>query len=398
MVKKKSWLLCFFLQFHLFCSALANGGILGGIIAQSPPGFSSSRLYDAYLALQAWKSAITRDPFGITASWAGPNVCSYKGIFCSDSLDMVSGQVVASIDLNHGYLEGSLVKELSYLTDLSILHLNTNRFTGTIPDSFSALVYLSELDLSNNLLSGPFPSVILRLPSLIYLDLRYNHFDGGIPDELFGMNLDAIFLNNNEFEGQIPMSLGNSPASVITLANNKFSGNLPTSFGYVGSRLKEILFMNNQLTGCIPEGVGFLSQMVVLDLSYNSLSGGLPDSLTCLSGIEVFNIAHNEFSGMLPDIICSLSSLANLTVSYNFFSGISEQCSRLVFKNVGFDLSGNCIPGRLMQRPQPQCSGFQGGLNCMRIPSPKPFLCRPLLEEPAMNMVSNFLPPSFPFP
>ncbi|KAJ8643266.1 hypothetical protein MRB53_005014 [Persea americana] len=350
-------------------SALGVGiWIGGGIGGQTPPGSSNSRLHNAYTALQAWKCAITDDPNGILATWVGSDVCSYKGVFCTQPVDMSTDLVVAGIDLNHASLQGTLVKELSLLSDLSIIHLNSNRFTGAVPDSFRELESLSELDLSNNQFSGPFPSATLLIPNLIYLDVRYNYFSGPIPVELFNKDLDAIFLNNNLFDGQIPQSLGNSPASVITLANNRFSGSIPVSFGYMGPGIKEVLLHNNQLTGCIPEGVGLLSEMEVLDLSHNSLSGHLPDTISCLSEIEVLNLAHNQLSGFLSEFVCSLRNLANLTVSYNFLSGFDQECTRLLFRNVGFDFSGNCIPGKNRQRPQPECSGIPGGLNCLRIP------------------------------
>lgn len=403
---EKSWVLAFLLLIlHLGTTKAATFGVGGGIgvgvgvgndgggvvwigggINNSPKssyGSSVPNLDSAYTALQAWKSAITDDPLKILDSWVGSNVCSYKGVFCASPQDETAASssaavsvVVAGIDLNHANLQGTLVKELSLLTDMSLLHLNSNRFAGTVPDTFKDLMSLEELDLSNNQLSGPFPEVILYMPSLVYLDIRFNSFSGSLPQELFNKNLDAIFLNNNQFEGEIPQNLGNSPASVINLANNKLSGNIPASFGFMGSKIKEILFLNNQLTGCIPEGVGLFTEMQVLDVSFNALMGHLPDTLSCLQNIEVLNLAHNQLSGELSDIICSLRSLANLTVAYNFFSGFSQQCSRLFFRNVGFDFSLNCIPGRNMQRPQPECSVIPGGsLSCLRIPTPKPFVC-----------------------
>ncbi|RYQ84651.1 hypothetical protein Ahy_B10g104104 [Arachis hypogaea] len=129
--------------------------------------------------------------------------------------------VVVSIDLNHANLQGTLVKELSLLTDMLfwVLHM-----------------------------------------SLFYLNSN-SYFSGTIPQELFYKNLDALFLNNNQFEGEIPQNLENSPASVINLANNKLSGNIRASFGFMGSKLKDILFLNNQLTGCIPEGVGLFTEI-----------------------------------------------------------------------------------------------------------------------------------------
>ncbi|XP_058074126.1 leucine-rich repeat extensin-like protein 6 [Magnolia sinica] len=356
-------------------------GAGAGTTPQNAPTPASPNFSREITALQAWKSAITDDPFGYMATWVGPDVCSYRGIFCAQPPGMFpESLVVAAIDLNRASLQGTLVKELSLLTDLSILHLNSNRFSGTVPNTFKDLINLSELDLSNNQLSGPFPSVTLLIPRLIYLDLRYNHFSGPISPELFTKGLDAIFLNNNLFDGQIPDNLGNSLASVITLANNKFTGELPPSLGYMGPSLKEILLLNNQLTGCIPEGVGFLTEMQVLDVSYNSLTGHLPDSISCLDEIEVLNLAHNQLSGFVPDIVCTLKSLVNLTVSFNFFSGFSQECSRLFF-HAGFDFSGNCIPGKNMQRPPPECIGVPGSLNCMRTPSARPPMCGPMDQK-----------------
>ncbi|KAK6147795.1 hypothetical protein DH2020_018707 [Rehmannia glutinosa] len=331
------WLLAFLLPIVVTKAAVIVGGgvgvgvggggvwIGGGINTPTTPT-ASSNLNRAYTALQAWKSAITDDPTGVTKSWAGPNVCSYKGVFCSESRDFMgnpAGPVVAAIDLNHANLQGTLVKELSFLTDLSI-------FTSTP--------------------TGP------------------------VPEDLFNKKLDAIFLNNNLFDGELPQNLGNSPASVINLANNRFTGTIPFSLGYVG--IKEILFLNNQLTGCVPQGIGMWSDLQVLDVSSNSLMGHLPDSLSCLSGIEVLNFANNKLSGELPDLVCSLRRLLNLTVAANFFSGLSQDCDRLLFRNVGFDFSLNCIPGKDMQRPEPDCSIVPGGgLSCLRIPSTKPLVC-----------------------
>ncbi|CAH2077607.1 unnamed protein product [Thlaspi arvense] len=335
-----------------------GGGINGGNRNTVPVTAS-------YNALQAWKSTITEDPSGVLKTWVGSDVCSYKGVFCS-------GQSITAIDLNHANLKGTIVKDLAFLSDLNILHLNSNRFYGQIPDSFKSLNSLQELDLSNNGFSGPFPLVTIYIPNLVYLDLRFNNFSGYVPGALFNKRLDAIFLNNNQFEGEIPRNLGNSPASVINLANNRFSGEIPTSFGLTGSRVREVLLLNNQLTGCIPESVGMFSEIEVFDVSYNSLMGHVPDTISCLSAIEVLNLAHNRFSGEVPDLVCSLRNLINLTVSFNFFSEISSECSRISF---GFDFTGNCIPGRNWQRPQPDCSGYSGGaLSCFRMPT-QPLAC-----------------------
>ncbi|KMZ72467.1 hypothetical protein ZOSMA_163G00120 [Zostera marina] len=97
-------------------------------------------------------------------------------------------------------------------------------------------------------------------------------------------------------------------------------------------------FSNNKLTGRIPEDIGFMTNMKVLDFSFNSFTGHLPTSISCLSDIQVFNIAHNQISGVLPDVVCSMRSLVNLTISFNFFSRFSHDCTKSF---QGFNFSGN---------------------------------------------------------
>ncbi|KAK4764298.1 hypothetical protein SAY87_013736 [Trapa incisa] len=396
-----------------------SGGGGGGVwvgggfeTPMAPPSYGVGGGLDvAYRALQAWKASITSDPHGLLRSWVGPNVCSYKGVFCSSTFQDEGGggggggPYVVGIDLNRANLEGSLVEDLTALTRLTLIHLNSNRFSGTIPAGFQALVSLQELDLSNNHLSGPFPAVILSMPSLVYLDLRFNGFYGPLPEILFSRpGLDAILLNDNRFYGEIPVSLLGSQASVINLANNQLSGSIPASFGLGldGSKVREILLLNNRLTGCIPQGIGLFSDVEVFDVSRNSLTGHLPDTISCLDRIEVLNVGHNRLTGILPEMVCSLRTLLNLTLAYNFFSGFSQGCSRLLYGGVGFNFSANCIPEWQLQRPPLECSagGAGAGLSCFRVPVVEPIVCGAMgfLGRAISGLSSTPTPPSTSHP
>ncbi|KAI5021619.1 hypothetical protein ZWY2020_058349 [Hordeum vulgare] len=69
-----------------------------------------------YTALQALKAAIFEDPAAPLSSWQGPNVCVYKGVYCSSpptGAGAAAGAVVAGIDLNHASLKGTLPAALS---------------------------------------------------------------------------------------------------------------------------------------------------------------------------------------------------------------------------------------------------------------------------------------------
>ncbi|KAK9284162.1 hypothetical protein L1049_023330 [Liquidambar formosana] len=258
---------------------------------------SNPKLQQAYIALQAWKRVIYSDPSNFTSNWVGPSVCSYSGVYCAPDPHDPKIQVVAGIDLNHLDIAGFLPDELGLLSDLALLHLNSNRFCGILPQTLANLTFLFELDLSNNRFVGPFPSVVLSLPTLYYLDIRYNEFEGPVPPELFQKDLDAIFLNNNRFTSVIPPNLGGSSASVVVFANNQFGGCIPPSIANLANTLEELLLINTSVSGCLPPEVGFLYKLRVLDVSFNKLVGPIPYSLAGLAHLEQLDLAHNMMSG-----------------------------------------------------------------------------------------------------
>lgn len=300
---------------------------------------------------------IYSDPKNFTSNWVGPSVCNYTGIYCAPSLDDPKVTVVAGIDLNFGDIAGFLPNELGLLSDLSLLHLNSNRFCGIIPMTLRNLTLLHELDLSNNRFVGPFPLVVLSLPSLAFLDLRYNEFEGPLPPQLFNRSFDAVFLNNNRFTSSIPPNLGQGfSASVLVFANNRFRGCLPESIVNFADTLEELVLINTSISGCLPQQVGFLYKLRVLDVSFNNIVGPIPYSLSGLSHLEQLNLGHNMMSGIVPMGVCDLPNLANFTFSYNFFCEEEGICQNLTSKRIVFDDRRNCLPEKPLQRSEKECS------------------------------------------
>ncbi|XP_052190557.1 leucine-rich repeat extensin-like protein 6 [Diospyros lotus] len=312
------------------------------------------RLLHAYIALQAWKHAITSDPNGFTSNWCGPNVCNYTGVYCAPAPDDTHVTTVAGIDLNHAGIAGYLPEELGLLTDLALLHINSNRFCGSLPESFRFLHLLYELDVSNNLFAGKFPNVVLSLPSLKYLDIRFNGFEGDVPSRVFDLKLDALFINNNRFQSSLPANFGNSPVSVVVLANNNWNVCFPPSIKKMGGTLNEIVLRNVGLKGCLPPEIGLLKAVRVLDVSSNMVAGKLPESIGGMQSLEELNVAHNVLSGEIPASIYSLPKLGNFTYSNNYFYGEPGACQKLQ----EIDDGRNCIPARPGQRPAEECKAF----------------------------------------
>ncbi|KAL7601404.1 hypothetical protein Lser_V15G24529 [Lactuca serriola] len=323
-------------------------------------GFESELLRGYYDVIQAFKKKVTIDPTGITKTWEGNNICrDYKGFIC-DIVPDVKQKTISGVNFNNRNLYGpnlTLTEFLSGLKDLAFFHANSNNFTGTIPTDIGTLRYLYELDLSNNKLSGNFPNQVLHATKLEFLDLRFNAFFGVVPPQVFLLGLDLLFINNNNFEQTLPENLGSTPALYLTLANNKFVGGIPRSIGQASNTLLEVLFLNNQLTDCLPYEIGLLNKSTVLDVGFNQLTGPIPYSLQCLEKMELLNLANNKFYNGVPEPLCNLPELSNFTASYNYFTLVGPKCRELINKGV-LDVKMNCIFYLPNQRSKADCANF----------------------------------------
>ncbi|KAG4205739.1 hypothetical protein ERO13_A04G121501v2 [Gossypium hirsutum] len=83
-----------------------------------------------------------------TGDWVGSNVCNYTGVFCSEALDDKSLTVVSGVDLNHADIAAHFPAEMGYMTDLALIHINSNRFCGIVPKTMSRLKLMYEFDIS----------------------------------------------------------------------------------------------------------------------------------------------------------------------------------------------------------------------------------------------------------
>ncbi|KAI3834198.1 hypothetical protein MKX03_030005 [Papaver bracteatum] len=325
-----------------------------------PLVFLDERLAVVFPVIQRFKNLITSDPFNVTSTWVGANVCNYKGFYCESPPDNSSALSLASVDFNGYKLRASsLVGFIDSLPDIALFHANTNEFGGLIPSNISNLRYLYELDLSNNRFTGAFPTAVFGIKSLTFFDIRFNSFNGLVPSQIFAQPLDVLFINNNNFLQTLPQNLGSTTSFYLTLANNKFAGPIPRSIGKASKTLVEVLFLNNELSGCLPYEIGYLKEATVFDASSNCITGPLPCSFGCLAKMEILNFAGNLLYGVIPEVVCALGNLANLTLSGNYFTGVGPLCKKLIQSGV-LDVRMNCIHGYGLenQRSLAECAVF----------------------------------------
>ena len=240
------------------------------------------------------------------------------------------GSQMKMIDLSQNQFTGILPRSLSNCRMLEILNLGSNQFNDVFPSWLGTLPELRILILRHNGFYGVVasPTTNFLAPKLHILDLSANNFTGKLPFEYFRnwecmrkadannftpMRASKIFwfggFAHREF---FPYSMtiinkGNELVypkiievfSAIDLSNNKFNGNIPEFIGNLNG-LQLLNLSNNNLTGHIPSSLENLTTLESLDLSQNKLSGQIPEQLKQLTFLESFNVSYNQLTGPIP--------------------------------------------------------------------------------------------------
>lgn len=269
-------------------------------------------------ALQSLKDAWQNIP----PTWKNSNdPCgSWEGVTCNNSrvtalglstmglTGKLSGDIgglseLRSLDLSYnGGLTGSLSPRIGDLQKLNILILAGCGFTGNIPDEIGNLADLSFLALNSNNFSGRIPPSLGKLSQLYWLDLADNQLTGSIPvSTITSPGLDQL-----------------KHAKHFHFNKNKLSGTISEQLFSPDMVLIHVLFDGNQLSGNIPESLGYVQTLEVLRLDRNTLTGKVPANLNNLTNVNELNLAHNDLKGPFPDL-SQMNSLNYVDLSNNSF-------------------------------------------------------------------------------
>ncbi|KAL7163506.1 hypothetical protein ACSBR2_039587 [Camellia fascicularis] len=96
------------------------------------------------------------------------------------------------------------------------------------------------------------------------------------------------------------------------------------------SRLQYLNLSNNALVGPIPETLGRLISLTVLDLSFNDFDNSMLHCLSNLSSLVHMDISSNNFKSLIPDALGRLTTLTFLDLSDNNFDNSIGNLSTLV--------------------------------------------------------------------
>ena len=149
-------------------------------------------------------------------------------------------------------------------------------------------------------------------------------------------------------KGTIPDVLGHlNDLQVLDLSRNELTGVIPDALGQL-NELETLNLSHNELTGPIPDALGQLSYLETLNLVHNWLTGPIPDALGQLNELETLNLSHNELTGIIPDALGQLNELETLDLSNNELTGELPGALAQLTNLTALYLSGNqltgCIP------------------------------------------------------
>ncbi|WVZ51093.1 hypothetical protein U9M48_002271 [Paspalum notatum var. saurae] len=206
----------------------------------------------------------------------------------------------------------------------------------------SRIFVLIDIDRSNNSLSGEFPCPEQNYKCLVFLDLARNNFSGTVPMRIGNLvGLHFLRLSHKKFSGEIPESITDLRClQYLDIADNVLSGSLPrhlSSFtlmilNYWAGRPQETWPCNlydppsvyhgaSLLSGELPEDLGNLNGLQILNLSWNQLSGNVPSRIGSMKSLESLDLSRNMLSREIPASLSNLTFLGYLDLSYNNLIG-----------------------------------------------------------------------------
>ena len=153
------------------------------------------------------------------------------------------------------------------------------------------------------------------------MDFSHNQFNGNLPinlldnfklmansDKNIGLNTTNGHVDDSYYEASVSLTVKGNDVEIkrilyiytsIDFSSNQFNGTIPQVIGELKS-LRLLNLSHNDLTGHIPSLLGNMYLLESLDISSNQLTGNIPLQLTNLTYLSTLNLSENHLSGIIP--------------------------------------------------------------------------------------------------
>ncbi|KAF7063108.1 hypothetical protein CFC21_069638 [Triticum aestivum] len=373
-------------------------------------------------ALLSFHKGITSDSAHVLASWHGHDCCQWRGVSCSNQTchviklhlrntspglytagscsdaNSLVGEISPSLlSLNHlQHLDlsmncllgpnGHIPQFLGSMENLRYLNLSGMTFTGRVPSQLGNLTKLQHLDLGKGYYYGMYStdiSWLTNLPLLQYLSMStinlsriadWPHTLNMIPS-LRVINLAECLLDT---ASQSLPHLNLTKLEKLDLSLNNLDHSIASSWFWKVSSLKYLSLQGNLqanwLFGKLPDAIGNMTSLKVLDVSFTNLNEtGNLKNLCCLEILDLsgnlmngdiavlmeglpqcaweklqeLHFRGNKFMGTLPNVVGEFSSLRKLDlVNNNLVGAIPPGLMNLAHLTI-LDFSENQLNGNV---------------------------------------------------
>ncbi|PHT82913.1 hypothetical protein T459_11356, partial [Capsicum annuum] len=238
---------------------------------------------------------------------------------------------VLSIQANQ--LMGSIPFTIFNISRIEIIAFTGNSLSGSLPNGLcNGLPILKEHYLCTNKLHGHMPTSLSNCSQLQILSLSKNEFDGPIHSEIGKLNLSI-----NQLSVLIPNSLGylthlkllnlaENNLTTLSLTLNPLNGMLSASTGNLSTSLRNFYANVCKIKGRIPNELWNLSRLLDLDLSRNYLVGSIPTSIGNLRNLQGLSLSNNKLTGFIRDQICKFQHFGDIYFGQNQLAGLLPNC------------------------------------------------------------------------
>ncbi|KAH0680923.1 hypothetical protein KY290_023084 [Solanum tuberosum] len=180
-------------------------------------------------------------------------------------------------------------------------------------------------------------------PNLKEIYLGINNLTGVFPAFISNASrLTVLDLSNNILSGSIPDSLGNLEfLEVLQIGLNKLIYQNPSSqLTFLTSltrcrNLRELVIAPNPLNGILPVSIGnFSSSLQIFSAPRCKLRGIIPEEIGNLTNVLTISLFANDLTGFIPKTVKGLQKLQRILIQSNMISGtIPDEICHL--QNIG---------------------------------------------------------------
>ncbi|KAI5657387.1 hypothetical protein M9H77_26180 [Catharanthus roseus] len=252
-------------------------------------------------------------------------------------------------------LTGPIPFTIFNISTLQAVGFSGNRLSGSLPVALrhcprhkrpNTIKLISEcselhiLSFLSNFSLGSIPTAIFNISALQVIGLTLNNLSGNLPSNMGYKlnNLEDLLLNLNDLSVVIPSSISNA-SKLITLSlryneslkylivnENPLTGVLPASIVNLSSSLENIYAARCKIKGRIPNEIGNLSCLLLLDLSEHELIGSVPITFRRLQNLQRLSLGSNKLREPFPYAVCGLLNLGSVELNKNEFLGPIPEC------------------------------------------------------------------------